>query len=271
MWIDKMSTIIFRISISITLSRFSVYGLEYFAFAGKRSNLCDRDSGRNALLSRCQPDSSNSIVWERSNVLGADTYGRSMPEILRDPWVIGRLSIEVDRDDIDQIQRTGSLSIRTHGSYLGNVETVLAKWFYICLLGENFVRHIISTSGLLFPDDTTKDENKTLPIDKIWEKFDWDDLENLPVPIRENIEDATLSKNLSIDNNYTTSNSVGYFKYEDEYEKNSRTVRILDRISELGRSLFVADEFTQKEIFPTQRFDQEFELFENFFRIHLRI
>ena len=250
MWINKISTIIFCISISIIFSRFSIYGLEYFVFAGKRANFCDRDSGRNALLFRCQPDSSNSIVWERSNTLGTDTYGRSIPEILRDPWVLGRLSIEVDKDNIDQIQRTGLLSIRTHGSYLGNVEIVFAKWFYICLFGEKFARYIISTSGLLFPDDTTKDENKTLPINKIWEKFDWDDLENLPVPIRENIEDATLSKNLSINNIYIANDSVGYYKYEDEYEKNFRTVRILNRISELGRALFVTEEFTQKERLP---------------------
>ena len=37
-------------------------------------------------------------------------------------------------------------------------------------------------------------------------------------------------KNLSINNIYTINDSIGYYKYEDEYEKNFQTVRILDRI-----------------------------------------
>ena len=216
-----------RVGLAITLSSLFACGVEYFFSTGRGSGFYNRDFGSSFFLSQYQLDLSRSVVRERSNVMGDDDCRRSAPEIIRDPWVLGRLSTENSRDDIDKTQSTRLVSMRRNASFLGGAETWAARLLHTHLFGENYVRHIIRTSGRVFPEDLARGRNKTLPMKKMWDKFDWDDLENFPVTIAENFENSRLDHVA-----FNTSFAFDWLIRNPQFEK----------VFEMGRALLLTHE-----------------------------
>merc|ERR1712224_762635 len=75
-------------------------------FFGRDTEL-RRQVSRNAFSYSIDRDKPRiSSLFEGRNILGEDSYRRSAPDIIHEPWVLNRLAVEATRDLVDETYRT---------------------------------------------------------------------------------------------------------------------------------------------------------------------
>jgi hypothetical protein len=98
-------------------------------FFGRDTEL-RRQLSRNIFSYPLHKNENLSPLFEGRNILGGDSYGRSSPDILREPpWLLGRsLAAELTHDLIDETYRTRIASQRVDIVYLGTLERKISEW-----------------------------------------------------------------------------------------------------------------------------------------------
>nr|BBI28656.1 hypothetical chloroplast RF1 [Dinophyceae sp. MRD-151] len=130
-WKKKISVWASRIIIAFSIRRIPFYSADYltfsiFGFFGRDIELRQRVT-RNVFsypikLPFLSP------LFEGRYVIGEDSYGRPAPDILREPWEIGRLAIEASRDLVEETYRTQHINRRVDSVYLGVLEQKIFEW-----------------------------------------------------------------------------------------------------------------------------------------------
>jgi hypothetical protein len=131
-WKKKINTWISRIIIALSIRRVPFYSADYLAFSvlgffGRDIELRQRVT-RNVFSYPIIPGKRISNLYEGRNVIGEDSYGRPSPDILREPWQIGRLAIEASRDLVEETYRTQFVNQRVDIVYLGVLEQKIFEW-----------------------------------------------------------------------------------------------------------------------------------------------
>jgi hypothetical protein len=72
-----------------------------------------------------------SPIFDGRYILGEDSYGRSAPDIIHEPWMVSRLAVEASRDLVDETYRTRFSNQRVDMIYLGALERKIVDWLGI--------------------------------------------------------------------------------------------------------------------------------------------
>jgi hypothetical protein len=131
-WKKIVNTWAGRFIIALSFRRIPFYGADYlsfsiFGFFGRDIELRQRVT-RNVFSYPIIPGRPLSILFEGRNVIGEDSYGRPAPDILREPWQISRLALEVRQDLVEETYRTQQTNQRVDNIYLGVLEKKIFEW-----------------------------------------------------------------------------------------------------------------------------------------------
>ena len=134
-WKEKLHKWTSKLLITLSFRIVPFYGANYLAFNGlgfsDRDTELRRNITRNIFSYSIVPGRPLSILFERRNVIGEDSYGQSTPDTLREPWQINRLSVETRRDLVDETYRTQQTNQRVDNVYLGIFERKIFEWLTV--------------------------------------------------------------------------------------------------------------------------------------------
>jgi hypothetical protein len=139
-WKQKIHTWTTRLIVACIIRRVPFYRADNLVFSSLgffgRDTELRRQVSRNAFsysIDRDKP--SISSLFEGRYILGEDSYGRSAPDIIHEPWFLNRLAVEATRDLVDETYRTQFSSQRVDIVYLGALERKISEW--LGLLNQN--------------------------------------------------------------------------------------------------------------------------------------
>jgi hypothetical protein len=126
-WKQKIHKLTRYFIISFSFRRIPYYSADYlsfssFGFFGRDTELKIR------VAQNFFSEIPLSILLERRNVIGEDTYGRASPDIPRKPLGISRIAVEASRDLVDETYRTQQTNQRVDSVYLGALERKIFEW-----------------------------------------------------------------------------------------------------------------------------------------------
>lgn len=122
-----------RLVVGLALASIPFYAADYRVMGPLGFNSRDVDVSR--LLSRRafsvprpRPNEPVSLQFEGRNILTAEPFGRTGPDVVRDPWHRAQLSAESIRDGIEETYATRSSNQRVDAVYLGSLERAVFEW-----------------------------------------------------------------------------------------------------------------------------------------------
>lgn len=128
--VDRWST---RLIAGLALATLPFYAADYLArgplgFVSRDTDVSRALSRLAFSVPRPRPNEPVSIQFEGRTVLNTDPYGRSSPDVVRDPWHRAQLSVEATRDGIEETYATRTSNQRVDAVYLGSLERAVFEW-----------------------------------------------------------------------------------------------------------------------------------------------
>jgi hypothetical protein len=136
-WKKKIDTWTKRIRVGCVIRTIPFYRTDSLIFSSVgffgRDTELRRHVSRNIFSYPSDPGKPLSHFFEGRNILGEDNYGRSAPDIIREPpWLLSRLlTTELRHDLIDETYRTQIVSQRVDIVYLGTLERKISEWLEV--------------------------------------------------------------------------------------------------------------------------------------------
>jgi len=128
--VDQWST---RRVVALARATLPFYTADYLflgplGFNGRDTDLSRALSRRAFSVPLPRPNEPVSIQFEGRNVLTTDSFGRTAPDVVRDPWHRAQLAVESVRDGIDETYTTRTSNQRVDAVYLGSLERAVFDW-----------------------------------------------------------------------------------------------------------------------------------------------
>ncbi len=122
-----------RLIVALALAALPFYSADYlsrnlFGFSSRDSELSKLLSRFAFSIKRPAPGEPVSVQFEGRNILSPESYGRTAPDVIRDPWHRSTLSIEAQREGIEETYATRSSNQKVDAVYLGSLERTVFEW-----------------------------------------------------------------------------------------------------------------------------------------------
>lgn len=122
-----------RLRVGLAIATIPFYTADYLrrgplGFSSRDTDLSRRLSRLAFSVPMPRPNEPVSVQFEGRNVLTPDSYGRTAPDVVRDPWHRAQLSVEAVRDGIEETYATRTSNQRVDAVYLGSLERAVFEW-----------------------------------------------------------------------------------------------------------------------------------------------